>query len=126
MNIDEVCPVSDSLNFFSRKWVLCILMDMFRGKKHFTEFQESNPTLSNHVLSQTLKYMEECKLIKKEKNDEKTRNKTSYILLEKGLKTNKILYELSVYALNELESSKLDRDFKNEILKNYVNCLNLD
>ena len=64
--------------------------------------------------------------LKKKKNDEKTRNKTSYILLEKGLKTNKILYELSVYALNELESSKLDCDFKNEILKNYVNCLNLD
>ena len=67
MNIDDICPVSDSLEFFSRKWVLCILMDMFRGKKHFTEFQDSNPDLSNHVLSQTLKYMEKVDLIKKEK-----------------------------------------------------------
>ena len=80
MNIEDICPVSESLDFFSRKWVLCILMDMFRGKKHFTEFQESNPNLSNHVLSQTLKYMEEVKLIKKEKSEMKTRNKTSYIL----------------------------------------------
>ena len=71
MNIEDICPVSDSLEFFSRKWVLCILMDMFRGKKHFTEFQESNPDLSNHVLSQTLKYMEEVELIKKERVDEK-------------------------------------------------------
>jgi len=78
MNIEDICPVSDSLEFFSRKWVLCILMDMFRGKKHFTEFQDSNPDLSNHVLSQTLKYMEEVELIKKETVDEKTRNKTSY------------------------------------------------
>ena len=91
MNIDDICPVSDSLDFFSRKWVLCILMDMFRGKKHFTEFQESNPNLSNHVLSQTLKYMEDAKLIKKQTVDEKTRNKTSYVLLEKGMKTNKIV-----------------------------------
>ena len=59
MNKDDICPVSESLDFFNRKWVLCILMDMFRGKKHFTEFQEANPNLSNHVLSQTLKYMEE-------------------------------------------------------------------
>ena len=123
MNIEDICPVSDSLEFFSRKWVLCVLMDMFRGKKHFTEFQESNPNLSNHVLSKTLKYMEEVELIKKETSDEKTRNKTSYILLEKGLKTNKILYELSVYSLNELVCSKLNENVKNEILKNYTDSL---
>ena len=125
MNIEDICPVSESLDFFSRKWVLCILMDMFRGKKHFTEFQESNPTLSNHVLSQTLKYMEEMELIKKEKSELKTRNKTSYILLEKGLKTNKILYEVSVFSLNELECSKLKKDIKNEILENYTESLNI-
>jgi len=123
MNIEDICPVSDSLDFFSRKWVLCILMDMFRGKKHFTEFQESNPDLSNHVLSQTLKYMEEVELIKKETIDEKTRNKTSYILLEKGLKTNKILYELSLYSLNELECSRLNDNVKDEILTDYKNSL---
>ena len=123
---NDFCPIGNTLDVFNRKWIFCILSNIFSGKFHFNEFKQANPTISNNVLSQTLKYMEECKLIKKEKNDEKTRNKTSYILLEKGLKTNKILYELSVYALNELESSKLDRDFKNEILKNYVNCLNLD
>ena len=101
-------------------------MYMFRGKKHFTEFQDSNPTLSNHVLSQTLKYMEENELIKKVNNDEKTRNKTSYVLLEKGLKTNRILYELSVYSLNELDCSKLNDDVKREILESYTNSLNLD
>lgn len=123
MNIEDICPVSDSLDFFSRKWVLCILMDMFRGKKHFTEFQESNPSLSNHVLSQTLKYMEEVELIKKETSDDKTRNKTSYVLLDKGLKTNRILYELSIYSLNELECSRLNDDIKKEILDEYSDCL---
>ena len=123
MNIEDICPVSETLDFFSRKWVLCILMDMFRGKKHFTEFQESNPTLSNHVLSKTLKYMEDVKLIKKETTDEKTRNKTYYKLLDKGLKANRILFELTVYSLNELECSKLNEDVKNEIFEQYSNSL---
>lgn len=126
MNIEDICPVSDSLDFFSRKWVLCILMDMFRGKKHFTDFQESNPELSNHVLSQTLKYMEEVELITKETVDEKTRNKTYYKLSDKGLKTNKILYELSIYSLNELECSKLNENIKKEILENYTDSLSLN
>lgn len=123
MNKDDICPVSESLDFFNRKWVLCILMDMFRGKKHFTEFQEANPNLSNHVLSQTLKYMEDVKLIKKETISEKTRNKTSYVLLEKGKNANKILLELSLYSLNELECSKLNEKTKNELLNEYKNCL---
>ena len=123
MNIEDICPVSETLDFFSRKWVLCILMDMFRGKKHFTEFQESNPTLSNHVLSNTLKYMEDVKLIKKETIEEKTRNKTYYQLLDKGLRPNKILYELTVYSLNELECSKLNEDVKKEIFERYSNSL---
>ncbi|WP_407377427.1 winged helix-turn-helix transcriptional regulator [Methanobrevibacter sp.] len=126
MNIDDYCPVSDSLDFFSRKWVLCILMDMFRGKKYFSEFQDSNPELSNHVLSNTLKYMEEKELIKKETVDVKTRHKTSYCLLEKGLKANKILYELSMYSLTELNCSKLNENIKNELLTTYTDSLNLD
>lgn len=69
--------------------------------------------------------MEEVKLIKKEKSEMKTRNKTSYILLEKGLKTNKILYELSLFSLNELECSKLNKNIKNEILDNYTESLNI-
>ena len=125
MNKDDICPVSESLDFFNRKWVLCILMDMFRGKKHFTEFQEANPNLSNHVLSQTLKYMQDVKLIKKETISEKTRNKTSYVLLEKGKNANKILLELSLYSLNELECSKLNEKTKKELLNEYETFLNI-
>lgn len=125
MNIDDYCPVSEALNFFNRKWILCILMDMFRGKKHFTEFQEANPELSNNTLAQTLKYMEKVSLIKKVTVDEKTRNKTEYYLTEKGLKTNRILYELSHFALKELDLNKLDSDFNEKIENYYKETLNI-
>ena len=69
---------------------------MFNGCKYCTDFQQSNSDLSNYVLSQTLKYMENRGLIEKQHSDLKTRNKTSYKLSEKGLKTNKILYELDL------------------------------
>lgn len=125
MNIDDYCPVSEALNFFNRKWILCLLMDMFRGKKHFSEFQEANPELSNNTLSQTLKYMENVSLIKKVNIKEKTRNKTEYYLTEKGLKTNKILYELSYFALQELDLKDLNSDF-NKKLENYYRKTLLD
>ncbi|MBQ9025704.1 MAG: helix-turn-helix transcriptional regulator [Methanobrevibacter sp.] len=125
MNNEDLCPVSEALDFFSRKWVFCILMDMFNGCKHFTDFQQSNPDLSNYVLSQTLKYMENIGLIEKEHVDLKTRNKTVYTLSKKGLKVNRILYELTLFSLEELESSKLDDDLKNKILEKYSNALGI-
>ena len=100
-------------------------MDMFNGCKHFTDFQQSNPDLSNYVLSQTLKYMENIGLIEKEHVDLKTRNKTVYTLSKKGLKVNRILYELTLFSLEELESSKLDDDLKNKILEKYSNALGI-
>ena len=69
--------------------------------------------------------MEDVKLIKKETISEKTRNKTSYVLLEKGKNANKILLELSLYSLNELECSKLNEKTKNELLNEYETFLNI-
>ena len=121
----ERCPVSEALDFFSRKWVLCLLMDMFNGCKHFSDFQQSNPDLSNYVLSQTLKYMENVGLIEKHCNDFKTRNKTEYRLSKKGLKVNKILFELTLFSFEELDSSKMDDDDKKDILNEYAEILNI-
>lgn len=125
MNKDELCPVRESLDFFSRKWVLCILMDMFNGCKHFTDFQQSNPDISNYILSQTLKYMENVELIEKVEINLKTRNKTEYLLTDKGLKVNRILFELTRFSLEELESSKLNERVKDEMLKGYSNSLKI-
>lgn len=125
MNRDELCPVRESLDFFNRKWVLCILMDMFGGCKHFTDFQQANSDLSNSVLSQTLKYMEDVGLIEKLEIDLKTRNKTEYKLTEKGLNANRILFELTRFSLEELESSKLDESMKNRMLIEYSDFLNI-
>lgn len=98
---------------------------MFNGCKHFTDFQQSNPDLSNYVLSQTLKYMESIGLIEKRSIELKTRNKTEYKLSEKGLKVNKILYELTIFSLEELDLSNLDENKKKRILDDYAKALGL-
>ena len=126
MNIDDICPVSETLDFFQRKWVLCIILDMFNGCKHFTDFQQANPDISNYVLSQSLKYMEEIGLVEKNHIDTKTRNKTEYILTDKGLKVNKILYELTIFSLTELDSSKLNNSTKQALLDKYSNILDME
>lgn len=116
---DEVCPIFDVTNFFNRKWILCIMMDMFRGKNRFKEFKQSNPSLSNYILSQTLKDMEKKDLIKKVRID----HSIKYELTPKGLKANKMLYEMTLFSLSELECSKLNEKTKNALFEEYKKAL---
>ena len=113
---DDNCPIDDTLKVISKKWVIFIIRDLFLGKKHFTEFLEEK-TLSNRVLTDTLKFMEDNELITKNvfEND----IKTEYRLTEKGFKLNKILYDMLHYGLSEVNSGNLSENQKEELLNEY-------
>lgn len=104
MNIKKiVCPVDITLNLFSKKWSIQIIRDMFFGKKHFKEFKEDKPNLSNKVLSNCLKELEENGLIEK-KVFNTTPVTTEYHLTEYGRSMNRIVYELAMFTLNDEKS----------------------
>jgi len=115
---NNICPIGNTLDVFNRKWIFCIMSNIFMGKTHFNEFKQANPTISNHVLSQTLKYMEDQGLVVKTIVDE-VHNKTEYSLTEKGLKTNKILFEITKYYFEELNFTNIDEIEVNELLREY-------
>ena len=115
---NNVCPIGNTLDFFNRKWIFCIMSNIFMGMTHFNEFKQANPTISNHVLAQTLKYMEEQDLITKTVVDE-LHNRTEYALTPKGLKANKILYEITEYYFNELNYTNYDDTEVEELLGEY-------
>ena len=93
--------------------------------KHFSEFKKANPTISNHILAETLKYMEENDLITKTFIEDDSKTRTEYALTEKGKKTNKILYEITSYYFNELNFVGYNDSQKEEILSEYRNSFEI-
>ena len=89
------CPIENTLKLINRKWIIVLIRDMFSGKKYFSEFSEGKDGLSNTVLSDTLKFMEQNDLIRKKDGE--------YSLTHKGFRLNRILYEMAVFGLDELE-----------------------
>ena len=88
MNSDKKagkCPMELAMELISRKWVIQILKDMFFGKKRFNEFKEGKPNISNKVLSNCLKEMEENGIITR--NSDKNNQSIEYTLTDKGKKT---------------------------------------
>lgn len=79
---EKACTVNGVINLLSRKWVFGILKDIFMGKTHFSEFKEDKPELSNVVLTDTLNFLENEKLIYKI-TDTKSNKKSEYHLTPK-------------------------------------------
>lgn len=119
----NACPINCVNDLLSRKWVFGIMKDLFAGKKHFNEFKQDKPELSNVVLSDTLKYLEKNELISKNIIEEDSKRNIEYFLTEKGRKMNRILYEMVVFGLYELEGDLRDDEFKEEIRKGYEKIL---
>lgn len=110
-----VCPVDKTLNLINKKWSIQIIRDMFFGKKHFKEFKEDKPKLSNKVLSNCLKELEENGLIRKEVLNTSPVT-TEYYLTEYGKSMNRIVYELAMFTLQNDERAYPDEvraDLKN-------------
>ena len=120
---NEECPVELAMQLINRKWIIQLIRDMFFGKKHFKEFKEDKPKLSNKVLSNCLKELEENGLIKKHVLDT-TPVTTEYYLTEYGKSMNKIVYELAMFTLQD-ENSYSD-EVREDLRENFKKTLNIE
>ena len=107
------CPIELVVKLINKKWVIQIMRDLFYGKSRFHEFKEDKPDLSNKVLSNCLKDMENNGLIQKivDKCDKKN---VKYMLTEKGKSLNKVLYEIAMIGVDgETYSDSIKNSVKN-------------
>lgn len=126
MNSEKVvCPVDRTLNLISKKWSIQIIRDMFFGKKHFKEFKEDKPKLSNKVLSKCLKDLEENGLIEK-KVLNTTPVTTEYYLTDYGRSMNRIVYELAMFTLNDRLDNNYSDDKREELKDTFKQALEID
>ena len=113
MSLCKSCPIEQAVNLIQKKWLVLIIRDMFFGKTHFNQFKENKPKLSNKVLSECLKYMEENELVIKIGNPD-NKLETEYKLTEKGKRLNKVLFELAEFTVDTdsyyLDLKDSDRD----------------
>lgn len=125
MKSECACLIDKAVVLFNKKWTIQLIRDMFFGKKQFKEFQEDKPDLSNKVLSQRLKELENNGLVEK-KVLNTTPISSEYHLTEYGKKLNRVIYELAVFILDESDFVEYkDEEVKNQIKNNFKQALNI-
>ena len=61
------CPINFGLEIFGDQWSLLLLRDMLIvGKRTFKEFQASEEGIASNILTERLKRLEACGIIRRE------------------------------------------------------------
>lgn len=78
------CPISFALDTLGDKWSLLVIRDlMFKEKKYFGEFSQSEEKISSNILAERLKRLEAEGFIIKDR-DSANLSKYKYQLTQKG------------------------------------------
>ncbi|MGB9979740.1 winged helix-turn-helix transcriptional regulator [Methanobacterium sp.] len=117
-------PVNETLSFLAKKWNTEIIKDIFSGKKHFKEFKEGKPDLSNKVLSECLKNLESNGIIEKRILNSNPFS-TEYYLTKLGESLNKFIYELAVFTLN-YKNKQFTEEFTSIIKEDFMKTLKIN
>ncbi len=93
------CPVETTLTLIGDKWKLLILRDLMEGTKRFGELRKSIGNISQKVLTENLREMENDKLLKR-KVYAQVPPKVEYSLTELGSSLSPIIESLRDWGIS--------------------------
>jgi len=112
------CPINYAQESFGDRWSLLIIRDlMFKGKKFYGDFLNSEEKISTNILANRLEKLEAQKLINKTP-DKDNRSKNIYTLTQKGTDLMPMLLEMIAWSARY--------DNKTETPQNFIDSLKDD
>lgn len=105
------CPVSYAMDIFGDKWTLLIIRDiMFKGKKSYSEFSQSEEKIATNILSDRLSMLK-CAGLIKGKVDKEKKSKRNYELTDKGIDLVPVLLEIVRWSATYDKESAAPKEF---------------
>lgn len=125
------CPINFVLETFGDKWTLLIIRDlMFKGKKTFGEFAQSDESISTNVLADRLRRLEAHEIVEKTVSPD-NRSMFIYALTSRGKDLLPIMLEITAWSARHDEKTNTPQTFmdmfhadKEQLIRNVLSGLN--
>ncbi len=105
------CPISYALDLFGDKWTLLIIRDMmFKRKRHYGDFVESEEKIATNILADRLAKLEMEGLVTRQA-DPKNRRQLIYALTAKAFDLAPMLIEMILWSAKHDPHTAADRAF---------------
>ncbi len=113
----STCPISTTLDILGDRWTLLIIRDlMFKGKKTYGEFLQSEEKIATNILADRLLILEKTGIVKK-KAFPGNKVKNLYQLTPKGIDLMPTLFEIILWGDKYFEIPERAHRLAGEIRK---------
>ena len=102
--LEERCSLNELINLLSKRWITEILFSSEEGNNRFTTLKEELKNISDNILADRLKLLEEYKLISKESFNE-IPPRVEYTLTDTGHELSRLLDELCNFSDHSMISN---------------------
>lgn len=110
-SIRSHCPIGFALDVFGDKWTLLIVRDLlFKGKRRYGEFADSEEGIATNILADRLVKLERHGLITRVADSSGARSR-EYALTEKAIDLAPMLVEIILWSAKHDPKSAADRGF---------------
>ncbi|MDB5286306.1 MAG: HxlR family transcriptional regulator [Mucilaginibacter sp.] len=99
--LEEKCALNELIYILSKRWMTEVLFSIEEGNSRFTSLKEDLEHISDHILADRLKFLEQHELVNKN-YIQGNPPRTEYTLAEKGAKLSNLLGGLCTFAENEM------------------------
>ena len=119
--MDEACTVNQTVKYLTRKWTLLIILELYKGPgntRRFSELKDSLGDITQKILSERLKELEEEGILTKKVDARSFPVKSEYTLTESGLEIVDVIRGIKMWALKwKIDNIPCgDQDCKNCVL----------
>ena len=100
--MQSVCTVNQTVKYLGKKWMLLIILELYKGEgytRRFTEVKERLPGITAKVLSARLKELEEEGLVERRVEAGTVPVRSEYTLTESGLEIVEVIKDIKRWAL---------------------------
>ena len=100
--LEEKCALNELIYLLSKRWMTEVLFSIEEGNTRFTSLKEDLEHISDHILADRLKFLEQHELIHKSYVPANP-PRTEYTLTCKGTELSQILEGLCNFAENQMQ-----------------------
>ena len=100
--MDDSCTVNLTVRYLTKKWTLLIILELYKGSGHtrrFSELMEALDGITQKILSERLKELEEEGIVTKHVDATLFPVKSEYTLTKSGLELVDVIRGIKMWAL---------------------------
>ncbi|WP_428664629.1 winged helix-turn-helix transcriptional regulator [Runella sp.] len=101
--LEEKCTLNELIHLLSKRWLTEVLFSIEEGNNRFSSLKEDLKHISDNILADRLKLLEQHKLIVRNNHLGEVPVKVEYALTETGARLSELLDGLCKFSETEME-----------------------